>query len=112
MSRIFAQNLKYYREQLRMTQSDLATSTGLSRSAINNYEREQSEPTFDALCHIADVLGVELTDLVKEHDEYPTYIRRMQVTDDESALLQAYREADPVYQTVALDILRTHRRAD
>jgi hypothetical protein len=36
----------------------------------------------------------------------------MLVTDDEAGLLQAYREADPIYQNVALDILRSHRRQE
>ena len=109
MSQTFAQNLKAYRQLARMTQQDLATSTGVTRSAINNYEAGKSEPSFEALCHISDILGVSLTDLVTDH-EIPDYARRELVTDDESAVLQAYREADPVYQSVALDILRSHRR--
>lgn len=109
MSQIFAKNLRAYRMMSRMTQQDLASAAGVTRSAINNYEAGKSEPSFEALCHLADILGVSLTELVTQH-EIPDYARRELVTDDESAVLQAYREADPVYQSVALDILRSHRR--
>ena len=110
MSKLFAANLRAYRAMAGMTQTELAKATGTTRSMINNYEQGRSEPSFEVLCRMAAALGVELDALVKEHEYYPEYIRTMQVTDDESALLQAYREADTVYQGVALEILRTHRR--
>jgi len=110
MSINFARNLKAYRNAMRMTQADLAKAAGITRAVINNYELGRSEPSFDNLCKMADVLGVEITDLVEPEAQIPNYIRRIQVTDDESALVQAYREADPVYRAVALEILRNHRR--
>ena len=112
MSRTFGKNLKNYRMLAEMSMQDLANATGIGRSSINNYERSVAEPSFENLCTIARVLGVEITDLVEERESYPDYVMRVQVTDEESALLQAYREADPVYQNVALEILRSHRKEE
>lgn len=92
-----------------MTQADLAKAVGLTRSAINNYEAAKSEPAFQILVQIARVLGLDLTDLMVEHDSYPEYNRAMQVTEDEEFLLELYRHADPVYRQVAEDILRQHQ---
>lgn len=110
MSTIFAKNLRMYRSIARMTQADLAKASGITRAVVNNYELARSEPSFETLCKMATVLGVDITDLVEDKGPSPDYIRRVLVTDEESALLQAYREADPIYRTVALDILRDHQR--
>ena len=93
-----------------MSQSALASVAGITRNAVANYEVGRSEPTFETLCQFANALGVDVSDLVTEHLEFPNNIRRLQVTDDESALIQAYREAEPTYQVVAMDILRAHRK--
>lgn len=109
MSKTFAANLRAYRALAHMTQTDLAKAAGITRAMVNNYEQATSEPSFEALCRIATVLGVDVTDLIRE-GEIPDYVRKVQVTDDEAGLLQAYREAEPVYRTVAVEILRTHKK--
>lgn len=108
MSKVFAENLRYYRTLSGMTQADLAKSVNITRSAVNNYEAEKSEPSFDVLCRFSRVLGVELEDLLSERKQ--EYVRRIQVTDEEWAVVQAFREADSVYQTVALKLLRDNKR--
>lgn len=110
MSKTFGKNLKTFRALARMTQSDLANAASITRAAVNNYELGRSEPSFENLCRMAAALGVEITDLVGEQEQIPAYVRVMQVTDEESALLQAYRAAESTYQTVALDVLRAHRK--
>lgn len=112
MSKIFAVNLRTYRLLAGMTQNDLANATGITRSAVNNYECAKSEPSFAVLCRFAAALGVDLEVLVTEQHVTPDTVRRVQVTDAEWALLDVYRKADPTYQTVAYDILKAHRRED
>ena len=109
MSNIFARNLRAYREMAGFSQTDLAKYADTTRNAIANYEIGRSEPTFDVLCKIARVLGVNLSDILEDH-AIPTYVRRMQVTDQESFLLDMFRNADPTYQGIALDILRAHQK--
>lgn len=112
MSKAFAKNMKVYRQLMGMTQEDLARSLGITRASVANYELGRNEPSFELLCALTSVLGVDANMLLKETDQYPNFIRTAQVTDEESAVLQAYREADPVYQNVVLDILRQHKRSD
>ena len=110
MSKTFAKNLKAFRLSAGLTQDELARRTGIARTAIANYESGRSEPTFTALCSLIGQLGVDADQLITEQDFGIPYIYMRQVTDDEAALLDAYRKADEVYQGVALDILRQHKK--
>ena len=110
MSQLFGENLRAYRILARMTQLDLARATGVTRSAVNNYEAGKSEPNFAVLCKFADVLGVDITELVSKNNRLPDYIRKVQVTERENYLLDVFRGADPTYQSVAIDILRLHQK--
>lgn len=110
MSKTFGKNLLAYRTMAGMTQEDLAKTAGITRNAVANYEVGRSEPKFEIACIFSRVLGVDLSDLLEEHTEYPNNIMRIQVTDEEHAMLQAFREADPIYRNVALDILRSHKK--
>ena len=105
MSQTFARKLKFYRTALGMTQTDLAKSADLTRSAINNYEAAKSEPNFEALCKISAILGVSLPELIYD-DDIPDYTRRLLVTDEESAMLQLFREADEAHRAVAINVLK------
>lgn len=110
MSKVFAKNLKFYRTNLGITQEELARRAGVTRNAIANYESGRTEPNFEALCFFCTELGVDAEQLLTEQDYTKPYIHTRQVTDDEAALLQVYREADPVYQNVAYDILKQHKK--
>ena len=110
MSKTFAKNLKAFRMSAGLTQDELARRTGIARTAIANYESGRSEPTFTALCSLIGQLGVDADQLITEQDFGIPYIYMRQVTDDEAALLDAYRKADEVYKGVALDILRSHKK--
>ena len=107
----FGRNLRHYRMMVGMTQEDLARATGVTRGSLSNYEINRTEPEFEFICRAAQVLGVSIDQLFADKVDND-YIARMLVTDDEAGLLQAYREADPIYQNVALDILRSHRRQE
>ena len=95
MSKEFANNLRYYRSLSNMTQGELANKTQTTRS-------------FQILCALADVLGVDITDLVEEKDLTQEPMRRMLLTENEVFLIDIYRKADPTYAGIAVDILRTH----
>ena len=111
MSKVFAKNLKFFRTNLGLTQEELARRLGITRAAITNYEMGRSEPSFEALGALTRELGVDLDQLLWEQDNIGVpYIYTRQVTDDEAALLDAYRKADPVYQTVAYEILKQHKK--
>jgi DNA-binding XRE family transcriptional regulator len=49
-----------------MTQGRLATAVGLSRTSITNIERGRQKIFLHTLADVADVLGVQLHDLVPQ----------------------------------------------
>lgn len=63
MSDRIAKNIRHYRKQKNMSQSDLAEKTGLSLMSIRRYEtegNENREPTVQSLEKIANALGVSV----------------------------------------------------
>lgn len=76
------ENIKKYRKQSGLTQKALASKSGLSFSMISKLEGgEQTNPSFETIRKIADVLGVSPGELVNnplsiedQIDEYITYM--------------------------------------
>lgn len=54
------------RQQKKISMPELAKRTGLSRSALYNYESESVSPTLEKLHMIAQALGVRMQDLYEE----------------------------------------------
>ena len=59
-----AKNIKYFREQADMTQSELAAMLSGKKSLISNYETGYSTPDIYTLCKLADIFDVSLDELV------------------------------------------------
>ena len=53
----------------KLSQTDLAKITGISRDAISKYERNEVVPSVDYAKRIADALGVSLDYLVNDSDQ-------------------------------------------
>lgn len=58
LARILGHNVRALREAQKLTQEDLAGSTGLKRSYISDMERGQRNPSLRALERLAEGLGV------------------------------------------------------
>lgn len=54
----FPARLRELREKKRLSQADLASLVGVSKNHIGRYERGDSQPTFDKIKKLAEVLGV------------------------------------------------------
>ncbi|MDA3812181.1 MAG: helix-turn-helix domain-containing protein [Spirochaetaceae bacterium] len=65
---IFAQNLKFYRKKMGMTQASLGEKTGIGQVSIANYERGTRFPGEEILLKIADSLGISLNILFSTND--------------------------------------------
>lgn len=63
MSR-FSDNLKRFRKQNHMTQTQLAEKIGVGRSAVSMYEMGEREPDFETLEAIADTFNVDMALLI------------------------------------------------
>lgn len=66
VEKAFGQVLKKYRTSRNLSQEALALECGLHRTYISILERGLKNPTLGNVFLIAEVLGVEVEDLIKE----------------------------------------------
>ena len=64
-----AENIKFYRNQMNLTQSELAALLCGKKSLISNYENGYSTPDIYTLCKLADIFGITLDELVEWEKE-------------------------------------------
>ena len=64
-----AENIKFFRKQLKMTQEDLAAKLNGKKSLISNYETGYSTPDIYTLCRLADIFDITLDELVEWEKE-------------------------------------------
>ena len=69
LNRIFADNLIFLRKKAEMTQLELAERLNYSDKAVSKWERAEAIPDVSVLMSIADIFGVTIDYLVKEHAE-------------------------------------------
>ena len=60
-----AENIKFYRKQLGLTQEQLAAHLHGKKSLISNYENGYSTPDIYTLCKLADIFDITLDELVE-----------------------------------------------
>lgn len=65
----FGERLKFHREKLGISQSELAEMAKIPASSVSHYENESREPSMTTLCRVADVLGVT-TDSLLGRDQW------------------------------------------
>ena len=64
-----AENIKFFRKQLKMTQEDLAKKLNGKKSLVSNYETGYSTPDIYTLCRLADIFDITLDELVEWEKE-------------------------------------------
>ncbi len=67
------ENIKKYRKERNLTQSQLGKLSNTPVITLGRYERGERVPTFDVLKNIADALDIELIDLISD-DNNDIYI--------------------------------------
>ena len=65
-----AKNIKYYRKQLGMTQTELAKKLNGKKSLVCNYEKGYSTPDILTVCKLAKFFDVSVDELI-DFDEDP-----------------------------------------
>ena len=63
-----AENIKFYRKQLGLTQGQLAEHLNGKKSLVSNYENGYSTPDIYTLCRLSQLFDVSLDDLVEYED--------------------------------------------
>ena len=64
-----AENIRFYRKQLGLTQEELAAKLCGRKSLVSNYENGYSTPDIYTLCRLAEIFEVTLDELVEWSDE-------------------------------------------
>ena len=64
-----AENIKFYRKQLGLTQEELANRLLGKKSLISNYENGYSTPDIYTLCKLASIFDITLDELVEYSEE-------------------------------------------
>ncbi len=59
------ENIKFYRQQMGMTQEELANLLNGRKSLVCNYETGYSTPDIYTLCRLAEIFGITLDELVE-----------------------------------------------
>ena len=67
--KIFADNLIYLRKKSNITQLELAEKLNYSDKAVSKWERGESIPDASVLIAIAEIFGVTVDYLIKEHEK-------------------------------------------
>lgn len=62
---LIGKNLIYLRNLKKLTQAELASELGLKRTAITNYELDNSRPDYETLIQIANYFNVKIDDIIK-----------------------------------------------
>lgn len=60
-----AENIKFYRKQMNMSQGELAAKLCGKTSLISNYENGYSTPYIYTLCKLCEIFDVSLDELVE-----------------------------------------------
>lgn len=110
----FAKIFKRLRQERELSQSKLAEQLGLSKSAVNMYERGDRRPDFETAELIADFFNVDMNYLLGYSDKItrlsgdqtdPASGSYVEVTAAELELLKAYRHVGPETQAAIRAIL-------
>lgn len=71
----FSKNLKFLREQKRLSQNKLAELSNVNQTTIARWESEEISPSLDNIYDVADVLNVSIADLTGRDltEEQPSF---------------------------------------
>lgn len=64
-------NIKKLREQIGMTQKQLAQAIGCSESAVSHWEKGKRDPDFETLLKMCDIFGCSVDYLLNNEGETP-----------------------------------------
>ena len=108
VSRKLRENLRQARKLKGMSQKELAEKIGVGNTTVSNWEKGHTEPSLDAISHIAWALDAQINDLIPPFDE----INEAILSQQERLFLSKYRTLDPDGKGAVENCLDyEHRRA-
>ena len=102
--------LKELRKEKKVSQCDVATALGVTRSAYGNYELGVREPDYATLIKLADYFGVSTDYLLRgdqpTEEEKRQGVRQYELTPDREELLMYYGLLDENEQKTLLQFAK------
>ncbi len=81
-----ADRIRYLRDKMGMTQTDLANRLGISRNAVNAWEMSTSTPTLDNVVEMSRIFHVSTDYLLSLSDQISVDISALDSTERELVL--------------------------
>lgn len=100
---MFAKRLKELREQLNISQTQLANDLNLSRSTISSYELNKRQPDFEILEQLADYFNVSI-DYLLGRSNLKTFKEYIADTDFK-VLLEKLKDANSETRNITVHII-------
>lgn len=101
---MIGKKIKERREELGLSQEQLAKMLGVSKSAVGNYEVNISSPKETVLFKLFDVLKCDANYL---YEDYIVYDEDFIVTNSEKSQIKKYRQLDEYGKKAVSDLLNT-----
>lgn len=98
----FARALKHLRVERRLTQQQLATDLGLSKSTVSMYENGNREPDLETLESIADYFNVDINRLSGWDVEEINYTLNGKTIPNNKPLPKRYQRMFEEYERLSL----------
>lgn len=105
--RNFSDMLRILRTDRGMTMEELAHAVGVTKAAINNYEKGTRYPKPETLEALADFFNVDLGYLTGRESR-----TSRSLTDEELRILNAYRSADEGIRDAVAKLLDVQRKKE
>lgn len=113
--------LKYLRKQDDITQQQLATAIGISKSTISMYENGNREPDFETLEKFADYFNVnmstffpsgEIPDYINQDPELTEYLEELRTRPEMRMLFSVAKGASKADVEKAVAIIEALRKTE
>lgn len=67
--KLIGEKIKFFRQQKKLSQSELAEKLSLSRTSIVNIEQGRQHPYIHILWEIADIINIPINDLIPQKED-------------------------------------------
>ena len=106
-----AKNLYHYRKKAGLTQRELAEKLGVKNTAVSNWESGNNSVDIETLFLASKIFGVSLSDMYGQYGSAPPSPPSLQLTADETQLVEDYRDASEEIRSAAATMLHTSAEA-
>lgn len=96
-------SIKALRKKLHISQTEFATSVGVSLRTIGSWERGESLPNAEQVWNCAVALGCTPNDILGWYEDHPREGSGERLTSEEREIVGCYRESTPQWkQNIAM----------